>query len=64
MAIVLEIVEHKKTKFLEVRSMVNVREWKGCTCKDCEWQKNMCHEIPHEDNDTICDDFSKKDDTN
>ncbi|MBU5331693.1 hypothetical protein KQI61_05745 [Anaerocolumna aminovalerica] len=42
--------------------MVNVRNFPGCTCKDCEWQKSLCNELPHEDNDVICDDFCKKED--
>lgn len=40
--------------------MVNVRNFPRCTCKDCEWQKSLCNELPHEDNDVICDDFCKK----
>lgn len=39
--------------------MVNVNNYLGCTCKDCEWQE-VCKDLPHEDNDLICDDFKKK----
>lgn len=42
--------------------MVNVNFWRGYTCKDCEWQANLCKELTHEDNEMICDDFSKKPD--